>query len=180
MLVKQWTWRPLQNCAIVFLYTYSCTTCLDILKNSALSCSCQAILTPDCPACSLVTIPTALLQLTFSDIKNLHSLHFSTLWNKTQNLSTCNDVSVTWVAEASWMNLHQPRCWNNHFAVFLWTNLHQHFAYMFPSRHVPATELLHVSVQFCDNSNVMFDTSLWQMHSDSPVRPLLTQTDTSQ
>ena len=128
--------------------------------NSELSCSCQVTQFPDCSACSLVTIPTALLHPPFSDIKNLHCLHFSTLWYKTVKLSNCNDVSVTWVAEVSWMDLHQPRCWNNHFAVFLWTNLHQHFTYMFPSRHVPATQLLHVSVLFSDNSNVMFDTSL--------------------
>jgi len=93
-------------------------------------------------------------------ILQTHSLHFSTLCNKPQKLSTCNDVSVTWIAEVSMMDLHQPRCWNNHFAVFLWTNLHQHFACMFPSRHVPATELLNVSVSFSDNSNVMSDTSL--------------------
>jgi len=128
------------------LYIHSSTTCLDILENSALYCSCQVIQTPDCPSCSLVTIPTALLHLPFTNIKNLHSLQFPTLCNNPQKLSTCNDVSVTWVAEVSWMDLHQPRCWNNHFAVFLWTNLHQHFAYMFPSLHVPATELLHVSV----------------------------------
>ena len=89
------------------------------------------------------------------------SCHIMSFYIKTQKLSTCNDVSVTWVAEVSWMDLHQPRCWNNCFAVFLWTNLHQHFAYMFTSRHVPATELLHVSVWFSDNSNVMFATSLW-------------------
>ena len=64
---------------------------------------------------------------------------------KTQKLSTCNDVSVTWVAVVLWMDLHQPWCRNNHSAIFLWTNLNQHFAYMFTSRHVPATELLHVS-----------------------------------
>jgi hypothetical protein len=51
---------------------------------------------------------------------------------------------------------------------------------MFPSRHVPATQLLHESVWFSDNSNVMFDTSLWQVHSDSPVRPLVGENDTSQ
>jgi len=133
-------------CVYIYIYLYISTTCLAILESRVISFSCQVIQTPDCPACCLVTIPTALLQPSFSDIKNLHSLHFSTLWNKPQKLSTCNDVSVTWVAEVSWMNLHQPWCWNNHFAVFLWTNLHQHFAYMFPSSHVPATELLHVSV----------------------------------
>ena len=127
-------------------YVYSSITFLDILENSELSYSCPVTQIPGCPACSLVTIPTTLLHHPFSDIKNLPSLHFSTVWNKSQKLSTCNDVSVTWVAEVSWMDLHQPWCWNNHFAVFLWTNLHQHFAYMFPSRHVPATELLHVSV----------------------------------
>ena len=141
------------------VYIYISTTCLDILEKSDLSSSCQVIQTPDCPVCSLVTIPTAILQPPFSDIKT-DSLHFSTLCNKPQKLSTCNDVSVTWVAEVSWLDLHQPLCWNNHFAVFLWTNLHQHFAYMFPSRHVPATQLLHVSVWFSDNSNVIFDTSL--------------------
>jgi len=130
----------------IYIYIYSSTNCLNISEIIELSCSCQAIQNPDCPSCSLVTIPTALLQPPFSDIQNLHSLHFSTLCNKPQKLSTCNDVSVTWVAEVSRMDLHQPWCWNNHSAVFLWTNLHQHFAYMFPSRHVPATELLHVSV----------------------------------
>ena len=160
----------------MFICIYSSTTCLIILENSALSCSCQVIQTPDCPARSLVSIPITLLQPPFSDIKNLYSLH----WNKPQKLSTCNNVSATWVAEVSWMDLHHPWCWNNHFPVFLWTNLHQHFAYMFPSRHVPATELLHVSVWFSDNSNVMFDTSLWQLHSDSLVRSLVGETDTSQ
>ena len=130
----------------ICIYIYSSTSCPDILENRELSCSHQVTQIPDCPAHSTVTIPTALLQPLFSDIKNLHSFHFSSLWNKSQKLSTCNDVSITWVAEVSWMDLHQPRCWNNHFAVFLWTNLHQHFAYMFPSRHVPATQLLHVSV----------------------------------
>ena len=133
----------------------------DIFEKSLLSCSSQVIQTPDCPARSLVTIPTALLHAPSLTLKNPHSFHFSTLWYKPQKLSTCNDVRVTWVAEVSWMDLHQPRCWNKHSAVFLWTNLHQHFAYMFPSRHVPATELLHVSVGFCDNSNVIFDISLW-------------------
>ena len=166
-------------CNCVFLYIYSSTPCLDILENSGLSCSCQVTQISDCPAHSTVTIPTALLHPLFSDIKNLHSLHFSTLWNKSQKLSTCNDVSVTWGTEVSWIDLHQPWCWNNHFVVFLWTNLHQHFAYMFPSCHVPATQLLHVSVWFSDNSNVMFDTSLWQVHSDSPVRPLVGENDTA-
>ena len=134
------------NCVYIYIYIYSSTTSLDILENSELSCSCSVTQILDCPARSLVTIPTALFQLPFSDIKNLPSLHFSTVWNKSQKLSTCNDVSVTWVAEVSWIDLHQQWCWNNHFVVFLWTNLQQHFAYMFPSRHVPATELLHVSV----------------------------------
>ena len=133
-------------CICVHTYIYNSTTCLDILEKSVLSCSCQVIQTPDCLSCSLVSIPTTLLQTPYSDTKIIHSLHFSTLWNKTQKLSTCNDVSVTWVAEVSWMDLHQPRCRNNRFAVFLCTNLHQHFAYMFTSRQVPAIELLHVSV----------------------------------
>ena len=154
-------------CVYIYIYTHThththtYTTSLLILENSVLSCSCQVNQTPDCLAHSLVIIPTTLLQTPYFDTKIIHSLHFSTLWNKTQNLSTCNNVSVTWVAEVSWMDLHQPWCWNNRFAVFLWTNLHQHFAYMFTSRQVPAIELLHVSVWFSDNSNMMFDTSLW-------------------
>jgi hypothetical protein len=40
------------------------------------------------------------------------------------NLSTCNDVSVTRVAEILWMDVHQPGYWNNYVAVFLWTDLH--------------------------------------------------------
>ena len=143
----------------IYIYIYISTTCLDILENSALSCSCLVIQTPDCPARSLVIIPTALLQFPSLTLKT-YSFLFCTLWNKPQKFSTCNYVSVTWVAEVSWLDLHQPRCWNNHFAVFLWMNLHQHFAYMFPSCHVPATELMHVSVGFSDNSNEMFDTFL--------------------
>ena len=92
---------------------------------------------------------------------NKYHISYRIISYQTQNLSTCNDVSVTWVAVVSWMDLHQPRCRNNHSAIFLWTNLNQHFAYMFTSRHVPATELLHVSAWFSDNSNVIFDISLW-------------------
>ncbi len=105
----------------------------------------------------LYSLPTTAIGWKSNWSKKYHiSFHI-----KTQKLSTCNDVSVTWVAEVSWMDLHQPWFRNKHSAVFLCTNLNQHFAYMFTSRHVPATELLHVSTWFSDNSNVIFDISLW-------------------
>jgi hypothetical protein len=61
-------------------------------------------------------------------------------------LSTCNNVSVTGVAKILWIDMHLPWYWDSHIALFLWTNLDQHFAYVFASCHVPTKQFLHTSV----------------------------------
>jgi hypothetical protein len=61
-------------------------------------------------------------------------------------LSTCNNVSVTGIAKILWMDMHLLWYRNNHIALFLWTNLHQHFACVFAICHVPTKQILHTSV----------------------------------
>jgi hypothetical protein len=87
-------------------------------------------------------------------------------------LSTCNYVTVAGVTEVPWISLHQPWYRHNHFAVFLWSNLHQHFAYMFPGRHIPATQSLYLLVWFSRNTDVDASHSMSLMDSrKSSVKP---------